>query len=208
MRWFDGTFTWTPERMERDFPRRIAGDLRLSEDGSELAVINRFEEDSPYYDPAAPDLTGKEPFYHVFTGEEAAPAENAVREFVRLHGEGGGAVSLVRQDPDRLYLYAHGTICADALSEQARLREQLRLDPEGETFILPLRRYLYPCPVCREPTLEYRGCCVICQVCGWEDDGTDDDDAETLIHPYHTIQSYREEYLAKKRQAEKRGEDA
>ncbi|QDY11978.1 hypothetical protein FJK98_30805 [Micromonospora sp. HM134] len=38
----------------------------------------------------------------------------------------------------------------------------------------------YACPCCRHPTLEGRGQFEICFACGWEDDGQDDEDADTV----------------------------
>jgi hypothetical protein len=40
---------------------------------------------------------------------------------------------------------------------------------------LPLR-----CPCCRHKTLGERGAFEICPVCFWEDDGQDDEDADTV----------------------------
>ena len=38
----------------------------------------------------------------------------------------------------------------------------------------------HACPCCRESTLDGRGMYEICPVCGWEDDGQDDQDAEDV----------------------------
>ncbi|MEV7329583.1 CPCC family cysteine-rich protein [Micromonospora sp. NPDC093244] len=38
----------------------------------------------------------------------------------------------------------------------------------------------YACPCCRHPTLEGRGHFEICFVCWWEDDGQDEEDADTV----------------------------
>lgn len=37
-----------------------------------------------------------------------------------------------------------------------------------------------PCPCCRNLTLRERGACEVCLVCGWEDDGQDDADADDV----------------------------
>jgi hypothetical protein len=37
-----------------------------------------------------------------------------------------------------------------------------------------------PCPCCRNLTLRERGVAEICLVCGWEDDGQDDADADDV----------------------------
>jgi hypothetical protein len=39
---------------------------------------------------------------------------------------------------------------------------------------------LYACPCCGEQTLSERGGYDICSVCGWEDDGQDDHDADEV----------------------------
>jgi hypothetical protein len=39
---------------------------------------------------------------------------------------------------------------------------------------------LYPCPCCAQRTLPERGAYSICGVCGWEDDGQDDHDADEV----------------------------
>jgi hypothetical protein len=38
----------------------------------------------------------------------------------------------------------------------------------------------HACPCCHELTLDARGQFEICPVCGWEDDGQDDEDADTV----------------------------
>ncbi|GAA1857055.1 CPCC family cysteine-rich protein [Asanoa iriomotensis] len=38
----------------------------------------------------------------------------------------------------------------------------------------------YACPCCQYPTLDGRGQFQMCFVCGWEDDGQDDEDADTV----------------------------
>ncbi|MBP1822529.1 hypothetical protein [Mycobacterium sp. OAE908] len=43
------------------------------------------------------------------------------------------------------------------------------------------------CPCCGYATLDARGCSDICHVCWWEDDGTDNDDAETVGGPNHDV---------------------
>ena len=45
----------------------------------------------------------------------------------------------------------------------------------------PLREgILYRCPCCGSRTLEERGGYEVCQVCYWEDDGQDDEDADAV----------------------------
>lgn len=47
---------------------------------------------------------------------------------------------------------------------------------EGPTFSHPMPTNRFECPCCGTPTLEERGAHEICEECGWEDDGQDDDD--------------------------------
>ena len=50
-----------------------------------------------------------------------------------------------------------------------------------ESILAPPRDgVLYRCPCCHCRTLQERGAYVICPVCFWEDDGQDDDDADTV----------------------------
>lgn len=40
----------------------------------------------------------------------------------------------------------------------------------------------YACPCCRYLTLDERGAFLVCAVCGWQDDGQDDQDADRVRH--------------------------
>ncbi len=110
------------------------------------------------------------------------------------------AVRLFRWDYD-LQMYAYGHICPNRIKDQDGLREIL---PESakiwnNVFVLPLKCYLFECPVCRQRTLPFRGWNMICPECGWEDEGTDDEDAPTGSNEGDSIRTYRElRYLPKK----------
>lgn len=56
----------------------------------------------------------------------------------------------------------------------------------------------YACPCCKYLTLTTRGWYEICPVCGWEDDGQDDHDAEELRGGPNkvSLQKARSNYLA------------
>ena len=56
----------------------------------------------------------------------------------------------------------------------------------------------YACPCCKYLTLTTRGWYEICPVCGWEDDGQDDHDAEELRGGPNkvSLQKARSHYLA------------
>jgi hypothetical protein len=60
----------------------------------------------------------------------------------------------------------------------------------------------YACPCCRNITLPERGGYDICVVCGWEDDGQDDHDADVVRggpNGSHSLTAYRQwfaEYVA------------
>lgn len=45
---------------------------------------------------------------------------------------------------------------------------------------LPSRGIRFSCPCCGYPTLAERGTCEICELCWWEDDGPDDDEADEI----------------------------
>lgn len=64
-------------------------------------------------------------------------------------------------------------------------------------FAPPRERMRYRCPCCHYKTLEERGGYDICPVCFWEDDGQDDQDADTVrvITPNHmSLTQGRENY--------------
>ena len=44
MAWFDGTFNYTEEELNNEFPLSVTKNLRMSEDKKRLAIINDFEE--------------------------------------------------------------------------------------------------------------------------------------------------------------------
>jgi hypothetical protein len=46
---------------------------------------------------------------------------------------------------------------------------------------LPPGSIRFSCPCCGYPTLGERGSFEICELCWWEDDGTDDEDAENIL---------------------------
>src|SRR5579863_7782582 len=54
-------------------------------------------------------------------------------------------------------------------------------------FAPPKQGVRYRCPCCHYKTLEERGGYDICPVCFWEDDGQDDEDADTkrVFSPNH-----------------------
>lgn len=43
MAWFDGTFDYTDEELNNEFPLSVIESLRMSADGKRVAVINDFE---------------------------------------------------------------------------------------------------------------------------------------------------------------------
>lgn len=53
-------------------------------------------------------------------------------------------------------------------------------EPEREADAPPCG-VRFSCPCCGYPTLEERKCFEICELCGWEDDGQDDSDAEIVF---------------------------
>lgn len=79
-------------------------------------------------------------------------------------------ILLLRKDPDRLHSYSHGHTCAELLSKQEELLNLLKNTQYGDAFLLPLRHFLYRCPVCGRRTLETRNRHDTCDECGWEDE--------------------------------------
>ena len=64
-------------------------------------------------------------------------------------------------------------------------------------FAPPQEGVRYRCPCCHYKTLEERGGYYICPVCFWEDDGQDDEDADTrrAFSPNHmSLTQARENY--------------
>lgn len=52
--------------------------------------------------------------------------------------------------------------------------------PAEQTAKLPPRGVRFSCPCCGYPTLAGRGTDEICEICWWEDDGQDDDQADEV----------------------------
>ena len=205
MAWFDGTFDYSEEELKAEFPVVVTKNLRQSEDGNKLAILNDFPKDTEQYrlsDPKAEEGLGEDyVFFHAFA-EDAAKEKQVIKTFFASEADKDGeSITLFRQEPDRLFSYANGHICKGRMENQSELRALFReLPPEEEVFILPLKRYLHQCPVCRQRTLLYRGFCEICKECGWEDDGTDDENERPWLahHDQFTVKEYREKYMKRK----------
>lgn len=203
MAWYDGTTDYNVSGLIERFPVTITDNLRLSEDGKSMAVINDFARETALYDLADPkveeDDAGKRVFYHVFLGEDAAAAERAIGAFISAADlNDGTSVRLYRKEPDRLFSYGCGYICTALMHEQERLRSLLPETTAGEEngFVLPLKLFMFRCPVCGHRTLTERAMYEICLECGWEDEGDDDDDqGRGGPNGDYTVKTYREEYL-------------
>ena len=204
MAWYDGTTEYSEDELEERFPVKVTDDLRLTEDGKKLAIINSFEKGTALYDLSDPHAEtgdkGEFVFYHVFSGEAAAAAERSIESFIsNADLKEGRSVTLFRKEPDSLFSYAYGYICTELLRNQSGLRSVLPAETavEERIYILPLKRFMFRCPVCGQRTLPERGMFEICTECGWEDEGMDDDDEEPGFGPNgdYTIRQYREEYL-------------
>ena len=172
MAWFDCTFDTTTEEIEEKYPVKVTEDLRTTEDKSRIAIINRFTESDPGFAPSDPDPEGKKVFYHIFDGAEARKAREFVTRFIADgHGEKEEDIDLYRSEPGKLY--SDVELQKESVSDQETLRQTLPEElKNNEIFILPLKIFLYPCPVCGNRTLQWRGMFIICDECGWEDIGT------------------------------------
>jgi hypothetical protein len=90
----------------------------------------------------------------------------------------------------------------ELLNEHAKAVEQwfyqtLEDMDEKSVFAPPKEGVHYRCPCCHYKTLEERGGYDICPVCFWEDDGQDDEDADTnrVFSPNHmSLTRARENY--------------
>ncbi len=216
MAWFDGTYTWKQEALDAEYPHVITEDLRTSADGTKLAVINHFADEGPLCELADPKvgeegpapeyerLEGTTVFYHTFTGTAAGKARKCLEAFLEAgNHKDEKSVMLFRQDPGRLFEYSYGHICAGLIRDQEALKMLLPADFDysQDIYMIPLKRHMFRCPVCGHRTLQYRGDFMICDECHWEDDGTDDEDAPTLLGHDYTIRQWRKMYLQKKKAA-------
>ena len=206
MTWFDGTFDYTEEKLDKEFPLAVTKNLRFSEDRKRIAIINDFEEGSEFLELSDPHaeipISRNHIFYHVFVGEDSAAAKSAIEEFLcKTSKDDPERISLFRKEPDSFFMYSYGYIVKSILENQRQLGYVIKSTPtDGKNvFILPLKRYLYRCPVCGRRTLQYRGYYNICVECRWEDEGIDDEDEESYgANGDYTIRQYREKYLKSK----------
>ena len=211
MAWYDGTDKLKMDVLKKTYPVYISDDLRMSEDKKSIVIINSFEVDSNLYNLADPKAENHDPgyvFYHVFVGPQAKEVENAINDFVKDYDyKDGKCIKLVRMEKSEngiteLFQYYNGYICLSLLKNQDALKSivsEKHIDINQPMFILPLKKFMHRCPVCKKRTLQYRGMYEICLDCGWEDEGFDeeDDDELTIGGPNgdYTIKEYREEYL-------------
>lgn len=196
MKWFDGTFNTTIEKIASEYPIIITDDFRATQDNSKIAIINSFTEEDPRLELSTPDLTGERCFYHVFNKSDAQKAKDFITHFLKSgYGTQAKEVDLFRIEKKNVFEYSYGIILPELTGNQAALIQNL---PDAlkdkEVFILPLKVFRYPCPVCGNRTLQWRGMDDICTECGWEDDGTDDEDEITTPNGGDTIRSYRTKY--------------
>jgi hypothetical protein len=67
---------------------------------------------------------------------------------------------------------------------------------------------LYACPCCGQQTLPERGAYDICGVCGWEDDGQDDHDADEVRGgPNGTMSLSRARQVFREDEAKRKGRE-
>ena len=202
MAWFDGTFTYSDEELEKEFPVCVTNDLRMSADKTKLAIINNFPKNSDLLAASDPHseshVINGVMFYHPFFGQDASTAAETVNGFLAAgYDKEPESVALFRREPQRLYMYGYGHICQKtftALKEVFCDKER----PKNPFFVLPLKRYLYNCPICGNRTLSYKDYYEICTECGWEDEPFKDEDEVNGANGEHSARTYREEYLRKK----------
>lgn len=203
--WFDGTykenFTEFTEKNEK-----IAHGLYAPKGENRLFFVNDFKKGTPLFeasDPHKENRSAEYVFYHVFFGEEATRVKKAILRFVAEgHDKKERSVKLFRKENDDFFSYGYGRIVSHALGKGKILRAALPSGlKESEAFVVPLNVFYFQCPVCRSRTLEYRGAYEICEECGWEDEGVDDEDELFFgANGEITIREYREKYLKRKRE--------
>lgn len=208
MPFWDGTYTWENEKLANEFPIQVTDVLRCNSAHTVMAIVNQYEEGTPLYDLSDPhvengnDLALQQPFFYAFFDEEAERAETLVREFIdKGLADAPKAISLFRRDT-KSYQYGNGIICTEDIGDQERLRSLLPEDlrKHAKVFILPLKRYMYKCPICGHRTLQERYGYEICEECGWEDGyffDEDDEDADNLANGT-SMREYRKKYLNEK----------
>ncbi len=199
MPWFDGTRDYTDDEIKELFPVAVTENLRFTENGKRMALINDFDEDTELYELSDPhveiDHEGRHVFCHYFFGKDADSARRGISDFISTADlKDGESVILLRKDPDRLFSYAYGYICTSLLGNPDI--DASVPDGEENVFILPLKRFMFKCPVCGRRTLPERAMFYICTECGWEDDGSkEDDEGWGGPNGEYTVRTYREEYL-------------
>ena len=205
MAWFDGIFPYSEEDLNKEFPKTITPNLRLSEDGKKLAIINDYEEGTEFFELSDPkaeeDDYGQHVFIQAFTGTDADAAGRAVKYFLlNADTEEGNSVFLFRKDRERLFQYSFGHICSGLMEKQEELRSMIVSTPMGDddVFVLPLKRFMHKCPVCGFRTLQYHNYFDICTECGWEDEAVWDEDEHSDTNDGYSIKEYREVYLQRK----------
>ena len=86
MAWFDGTFNYTEEELNNEFPLPVTKNLRMSEDRKRLAIINDFEEGSELLDLSDPHaeepIPGNHIFYRTFLGDDSVTAKRMIEVFL------------------------------------------------------------------------------------------------------------------------------
>ena len=109
------------------------------------------------------------------------------------------SVTSFKKESDRLLFYANGHICTSLIDRQEDMKALISEVPNkaDDVFILPLKRFMHRCPVCRHSTLMHRWLYMICDECGWEDeDLLESEDEESFgANGCYTIRQYREKYL-------------
>jgi Cysteine-rich CPCC len=110
-------------------------------------------------------------------------------KYVLLCGGKMSALDGKSTDPERL----------DAHTQEMQQWFQQTIDDMGKksVFAPPQDGLRYRCPCCHYKTLEERGGYDICPVCFWEDDGQDNEDANThrIFSPNHvSLTVARENY--------------
>ena len=147
MAWFNGTFDYTIEEFEREFPVSVTKEIRSNTEGTCLAIINDFSRGTRQYDLADPKMeendVGRHVFFHTFLGNDRVVAKRVVRKFLSLNSTADKRVKLFRRENDRLFQYADGLICSETFTDQDKFRSLFDdITINSDVFFLPLKVFL------------------------------------------------------------------
>ncbi len=207
MKFFNETHFVSQIDLAARFPKAISRSIRMDEAGESAAILfdeDAVQKDARYgsfnlYDKKHEDLM----FYFPFFGEEAFAAKKVFFEATKKKPCGEEPLGEDASDEGFLFLlfgFKNGLSILYATCEPVECIKEAdsTSSPVGSVFYMPLKRRLYPCPVCGELTLSSRGDYLICPCCHWEDDGMVDPDEDDFGPNGGSIREARSKYFGRK----------